>query len=178
MLTRVNHPRKHCAHQDSFSADGIWQSAMQVHGTFLQIATGQGLIFWAGIDWQRLWWISVDLYWPKAWRSWKEALNLNQILYCTIFIQGILFLKGKCVSVRMYLQARRGARSHSLSFASGIKVLAQSFPVVLRNESEQAGSVLPPRWEAAVGAVEEVHWLHPSMQLHWHQRQGVTALAG
>lgn len=98
MLTRVNHPWEHCAHQDSCSADGIWQSAMQVHGTFLRIDTGQGLICWAGVDWQKLWWSSVDLYWPKACSSWKGALNLNQILYYTIFIQGTL-----CINASVFL---------------------------------------------------------------------------
>lgn len=176
MLTRVNHPWEHCAHQDSLSADGIWQIAMQVHGTFLWIDTGKGLICWAGVDWQKLWWSSVDLYWSKACSSLKEALSLNQILYCTIFIQGISFMA--CVFLWgciCKLGKRQGAVNLTLLPVSRfwLQVSLLSFSKAGWNK---LGWWCPPGWRAAVRAAQ--HWLHPSMQLHWHQRQGGTASAG
>lgn len=33
-----------------FSADGVWQNAVEVHGTSLGIDTGLGLILWEGVD--------------------------------------------------------------------------------------------------------------------------------
>lgn len=51
---RVSHCWEHSAHKDGFSADGVWQSAMEVHGAFLWIDTGWGLRFQAGVDWPKL----------------------------------------------------------------------------------------------------------------------------
>lgn len=108
---------------------------------------------WAGVDLQKFWWSSVDLYWSKACSSWKEALNLNQIFYCAVFIQGILFIKCKYASVGMYLQARQGTRSCLFNFATGIRVLATGFIVVLlESKLEQAGLVLSPALEGYSGS--------------------------